>query len=71
MRRTIIINDDGTRNTMNDQVQQFPYSPSPYSSSPYAQQTDPCLHCSNNPANNPYASGVCYCALPSMYNVQY
>lgn len=67
MRRTIIIiNDDGTRNTMNDQVQQFPYSPSPY-----AQQTDPCLNCSNNPANNPFASGICNCALPSMYNVRY
>ena len=25
-----------------------------------------CRHCSNNPANNPHATGVCFCALPAM-----
>ena len=25
-----------------------------------------CKNCNNNPANNPNASGVCLCALPSM-----
>lgn len=23
-----------------------------------------CQNCSNNPANNPYATGICHCALP-------
>ena len=27
---------------------------------------DPCAGCSNNPKNNPYASGVCGCTLPYM-----
>lgn len=27
----------------------------------------PCTHCPNNPANNPYASGICNCVLPSMW----
>lgn len=25
-----------------------------------------CRHCSNNPAVNPHASGVCFCVLPAM-----
>ena len=25
-----------------------------------------CEHCSNNPKNNPYASGICCCSLPAM-----
>lgn len=25
-----------------------------------------CRHCSNNPANNPHATGVCFCVLPTM-----
>ena len=25
-----------------------------------------CEHCSNNPANNPQATGICFCALPAM-----
>lgn len=27
----------------------------------------PCTHCNNNPQNNPFASGVCCCALPDMW----
>lgn len=34
-------------------------------------QFDPCRNCSNNPRNNPLASGVCHCALPSMYQITY
>ena len=32
---------------------------------------DPCRFCSNNPMNNPHASGFCCCALPAMRNVIY
>ena len=28
---------------------------------------DPCAACSNNPMNNPFASGFCNCVLPYMY----
>lgn len=35
------------------------------------QPYDPCEHCSNNPKNNPFASGICSCALPDMYRVRY
>lgn len=28
--------------------------------------SDPCARCANNPKNNPFASGVCSCALPYM-----
>ena len=31
----------------------------------------PCTHCRNNPANNPLASGICSCALPSMWQTMY
>ena len=34
-------------------------------------QFDPCRNCNNNPRNNPYASGICHCALPSMHDVIY
>lgn len=27
-----------------------------------------CRNCPNNPKNNPYASGFCWCSLPSMEN---
>lgn len=27
----------------------------------------PCIRCQNNPANNPNASGICNCVLPSMW----
>ena len=26
--------------------------------------SDPCRFCNNNPRNNPFASGICNCALP-------
>ena len=29
---------------------------------------NPCETCVNNPQNNPYASGVCYCALSALLN---
>ena len=29
---------------------------------------NPCETCMNNPQNNPYASGVCNCALPALLN---
>ena len=32
---------------------------------------DPCAGCSNNPANNPNASGVCNCVLPYMAGTRY
>ena len=32
-------------------------------------QSDPCAFCNNNPKNNPYASGICCCALPAMYRI--
>jgi hypothetical protein len=32
---------------------------------------DCCKNCPNNPANNPNASGVCFCTLPSMEMVKY
>lgn len=32
---------------------------------------DPCATCSQNPKNNPFATGICHCALPSMYNIMY
>ena len=31
------------------------------------KQYDPCALCSGNPKNNPHASGICHCTLPSMY----
>ena len=31
------------------------------------QHHDPCENCPNNPKNNPYASGVCFCSLASQY----
>lgn len=34
-------------------------------------QFDPCRNCNNNPRNNPHASGICHCALPSMHDVIY
>ena len=34
-------------------------------------QFDPCMNCNINPRNNPHASGICHCALPSMYDVIY
>lgn len=30
---------------------------------------DPCVNCSNNPKNNPYASGSCCCSLPDLFNI--
>ena len=32
---------------------------------------DPCANCSNNPINNPHASGMCNCALPALCNPIY
>lgn len=32
---------------------------------------NPCLNCINNPLNNPFATGICHCALPSMHNIIY
>ena len=32
---------------------------------------DCCKNCPNNPANNPNASGICFCTLPSMEMVKY
>ena len=38
----------------------------------YAQSLfDPCRNCNNNPRNNPHASGICHCVLPSMYETTY
>ena len=30
-----------------------------------------CQNCPNNPKNNPNASGICHCALPSMETIRY
>lgn len=27
----------------------------------------PCTHCQNNPKNNPAASGICNCVLPTLW----
>jgi hypothetical protein len=32
---------------------------------------DPCAGCSNNPKNNPHASGICGCTLPYMTRTTY
>ena len=38
----------------------------------YKKVYNPCEKCSNNPSNNPYASGNCNCALPYLNNaIQY
>ncbi len=43
-----------------------------YSSSPHGGYSyDCCKNCPNNPLNNPHASGICYCVLPSMEQVRY
>lgn len=34
---------------------------------PVYDYTNPCDCCSNNPKNNPHASGICHCTNPSMY----
>lgn len=42
------------------------------SSSPHKGYSyDCCKNCPNNPMNNPYATGICHCALPSMEMVRY
>jgi hypothetical protein len=42
------------------------------SSSPHnGYSYDCCKNCPNNPMNNPYATGICHCALPSMEMVRY
>lgn len=30
-----------------------------------------CQKCPNNPKNNPNASGICHCTLPSMETIRY
>lgn len=30
-----------------------------------------CRKCMNNPLNNPYASGICHCALPTMTGIKW
>ena len=30
---------------------------------------DLCRNCNNNSRNNPLASGICHCVLPSMYKI--
>lgn len=43
-----------------------------YSSSPHGGYSyDCCKNCPNNPLNNPHASGICHCVLPSMEQVRY
>lgn len=32
---------------------------------------NPCENCPNNPKNNPFSSGFCNCALPSLMNPIY
>ena len=57
---TITIEDDGTVQGLN-----FPE----YGGYPARQYyNDPCEFCQNNPKNNPYASGICSCALPALAN---
>lgn len=57
--------------TVKDEYPQYPYSsPIELPSKPYDINDphcyDPCAGCSNNPAVNPHASGVCGCTLPYM-----
>ena len=59
-RRIIIIEDDGNTGL----------GISPYQGlfdNGFNNQYDPCTNCSNNPKNNPNASGICCCALPDLY----
>lgn len=37
----------------------------------YPKAENPCEHCTNNPKNNPNASGICHCALPYLCNPIY
>ncbi len=57
-RKIIIIEDDGQTGIDVDQYQGL------FDKHEY----DPCAGCSNNPKNNPNASGFCNCVLPYMYN---
>lgn len=37
----------------------------------YNMGNNPCEHCPNNPKNNPFSSGFCNCALPTLSNPIY
>ena len=65
MRRIIIIEDDGKTDIGVDQYEGL------YDYGVSQGCYDPCSNCSNNPKNNPNASGICCCALPDMYNKRY
>ena len=42
------------------------------SSSPHKGYSyDCCKNCPNNPMNNPNASGICHCTLPSMEMIRF
>ena len=58
MKITITIDDEEKVPTLTGGISTLPYSYVHY---------DPCEHCSNNPKNNPNASGICCCCLPDMY----
>ena len=62
MKRIIIIEDDGQPGINISSYQGL---------TDFNQAYDPCANCSQNPKNNPYASGVCCCALPDLYNKRY
>lgn len=64
MKRIIIIEDDGLPG-INVSPYQGIYDLA------HPTYYDPCYNCSNNPKNNPAASGVCCCSLPDMYNHGY
>jgi hypothetical protein len=36
-----------------------------------SNRIDSCENCSNDSNNNPNVSGICYCALPTLYNPIY
>ena len=56
--------------TFDDMFPDYPIMPSKLlpENQPYH---DPCAGCSNNPRNNPHASGMCNCSLPYMNRPTY
>ena len=48
--------------------EQWGYQYSPGTAIQPKPYVNPCIACSNNPQNNPLATGFCNCALPAMLN---
>ena len=55
------------RKGKNKMIEDGTYNSSPHGGFSYKC----CQNCPNNPANNPNASGICHCVLPSQEMVRY